>query len=149
MQNCFPHPDAVACMKGGPDAPDLSGQVRFYQERGRVLVAADIDRLPQGNDSGFFALHIHQGGDCGGEGFADTKGHYNPDQEPHPQHAGDLPPLLLCQGGAFLAVRTDRFRVRDILGRTVVIHSRSDDLHSQPAGNVGPKIACGVIHKNK
>ena len=147
MQNCFPRPDAVACMKGGPDAPDLSGQVRFYQERGRVLVVADISGLPQGNDSGFFALHIHEGGDCGGEGFADTKGHYNPDQEPHPQHAGDLPPLLLCQGGAFLAVRTDRFRVRDILGRTVVIHSGSDDLHSQPAGNAGTKIACGVIRQ--
>ena len=147
MQNCFPRPDAVAYMKGGPGAPDLSGQVRFYQERGRVLVVADISGLPQGNESGFFALHIHEGGGCGGEGFADTKGHYNPDQEPHPQHAGDLPPLLLCQGGAFLAVRTDRFRVRDILGRTVVIHSGSDDLHSQPAGNAGTKIACGVIRQ--
>ena len=149
MHNCFPRPDAVACVKGGPEAPNLSGEVQFFQERGRVLVVVNISGLPLGNASGFFALHIHEGGDCGGEGFDHTRGHYNPAQASHPEHAGDLPPLLLCQGGAFLAVRTDRFRVRDILGRTVVIHSGSDDLHSQPAGNAGTKIACGVIHKNK
>lgn len=42
-------------------------------------------------------------------------------------------------------VLTDRFRVRDIIGRTVVIHSGPDDFHTQPAGNAGEKIACGVI----
>lgn len=63
----------------------------------------------------------------------------------HPKHAGDLPPLLACQGSAYLSVKTDRFCVEDILGRTVVIHSDPDDFHSQPAGNAGKKIACGVI----
>lgn len=145
MCNCFPCPDAVACLRGGPDAPALSGQVRFYQESECVLVVADISGLPQGNKAGFFAMHIHEGGDCGGEGFSHTKGHYDPAQMPHPEHAGDLPPLLLCRGGAYLAVRTERFRVRDVVGRTVVIHSGPDDLHSQPAGNSGTKIACGVI----
>lgn len=146
MRNGFPRPDAVACVSGGPEIPELSGQVRFYQERGYVLVVADIAGLPRGNGSGFFALHIHEGGDCGGENFSHTKGHYDPAQMPHPEHAGDLPPLLLCHGGAYLAVRTDRFQVRDVVGRTVVIHSGPDDLHSQPAGNSGTKIACGVIH---
>ena len=111
------------------------------------MVVVNISGLPLGNESGFFALHIHQGGDCGGEDFAHTKGHYNPAQAPHPQHAGDLPPLLLCQGGAFLAVRTGRFSVGDIIGRTVVIHSGPDDFNSQPAGNAVTKIACGVIRK--
>ena len=147
MRSCSPCPDAVAYLRGSSDAPNLSGEVQFFQERGRVLVVVNISGLPLGNESGFFALHIHQGGDCGGEDFAHTKGHYNPAQAPHPQHAGDLPPLLLCQGGAFLAVRTDRFSVGDIIGRTVVIHSGPDDLHSQPAGNAGTKIACGVIRK--
>lgn len=145
MRDCAPRPDAVACLRGGAEAPELSGEVRFYQEKGWVLVVANISGLPQGNSAGFFALHIHEGGDCGGEDFAHTKSHYDPVKAPHPEHAGDLPPLLLCRGGAYLAVRTDRFRVRDIVGRTVVIHDGPDDFHSQPAGNAGKKIACGVI----
>lgn len=110
-------------------------------------MVADVSGLPQGNPSGFFALHIHEGGDCGGEDFLHTQGHYNPAQTPHPEHAGDLPPLLLCRDGAYLAVRTDRFRAQDVVGRTVVIHSGPDDLRSQPAGNAGAKIACGVIRR--
>ena len=65
----------------------------------------------------------------------------------HPKHAGDLPPLMGCQGNAYLAVKTDRFIVHDIIGKTVVIHSDPDDFHTQPAGNAGKKIACGVIRK--
>ena len=145
MRVCSIQPDAVACIKGGPEAPCLSGRVEFYQKNGCVLVTTTVSGLPQNSESGFFALHIHEGGSCSGEGFADTGGHYNPAGAPHPRHAGDLPPLLLCHGGAYLAVQTNRFCVRDILGRTVVIHSGPDDFKTQPAGNAGTKIACGVI----
>lgn len=141
-------PDAVAHIRGGPDAPLLSGEVRFYQSHRNVLVVASITGLPKHNDSGFFALHIHEGGSCSGEGFSATGSHYNPLGTPHPTHAGDLPPLLRCNGGAYLAVRTDRFHVRDVIGRTVVIHSGPDDFTSQPAGNAGTKIACGVIRRS-
>jgi Cu-Zn family superoxide dismutase len=55
--------------------------------------------------------------------------------------------LLWCKGKAFLSVKTDRFSVDEIIGRTIVIHSDPDDFHSQPAGNAGKKIACGVIQK--
>ena len=82
---------------------------------------------------------------CGGAGFPGTGGHFNPAGAPHPAHAGDLPPLLSCGGRAYLAVLTDRFTVADIIGRTVVIHGGSDDFRSQPAGDAGTKIACGVI----
>lgn len=145
MQYCSGHPDAVAVIRGSSEAPHLSGQVRFYQERGRVLVAAKLFGLPRHSKTGFFALHIHEGTACSGENFSATGGHFNPTAQPHPNHAGDLPPLLLCQGGAYLAVRTDRVRVQDIIGRTVVIHSDPDDFHSQPSGNAGTKIGCGVI----
>lgn len=64
---------------------------------------------------------------------------------PHPFHAGDLPPLLSCKGRAYLAVITGRFCVKDVIGRSVVIHAGPDDLHTQPAGNAGAKIGCGVI----
>lgn len=144
MRNRTSCPDAVACIKGGQGAPRLCGEVRFYQARGSVLVTADISGLPQ-DGPGFFALHIHEGGSCAGEGFSDTGGHYNPQNAPHPMHAGDLPPLLRCGDQAYLAVRTDRFCVKDIIGRTVVIHGGTDDFTSQPAGNAGEKIACGVI----
>lgn len=145
MNNHSARPDAVAHIKGGHDAPHLSGEVRFYQHRGSVLVVANISGLPLESDSGFFALHIHEGGSCSGENFADTGTHYNPSNAPHPSHAGDLPPLLSCRGDAYMAVRTDRFCVQDIIGRTVVIHINPDDFRSQPAGNAGTKIACGVV----
>ena len=141
MQSC---PDAIAYIRGNDRFPGLSGEVRFYQKQHFVRIVADIRGLPP-SSSGFFGFHIHEGTDCGGSDFSNTGGHYNPAQVPHPNHAGDLPPLLLCQGDARLCVATDRFRVCQIIGRTVVIHSESDDFHTQPAGNAGVKIACGVI----
>lgn len=138
---------AKAVIAGGNLAPELRGEVEFTRTEGGVLVVARISGLPDGNASGFFALHIHEGGSCGGVNFADTGNHYNPAKQPHPRHAGDLPPLLYCDGDAFLAVMTDRFTVGEIIGRTVVIHNGSDDFRTQPAGNAGTKIACGVIRR--
>ena len=105
------------------------------------MVTANI----RGLEDGFCGFHIHEGGDCGGVDFGDTGGHYNPYWEKHPLHAGDLPPLLFTNGRAYFAVLTDRFRVADVIDRTVVIHSAPDDFRTQPAGNAGKKIACGVI----
>lgn len=127
--------------------PLLSGYVRFYQLPGGVLVEADISGLP-GNADGFYGFHIHNGSACAGAGFSAAGSHYDPANQPHPRHAGDLPPLMAAGGKAYLAVMTDRFSVADILGRTVVIHDRPDDLRSQPTGDAGAKIACGVIERN-
>ncbi|MBQ7922946.1 MAG: superoxide dismutase family protein [Clostridia bacterium] len=138
-------PSAVAYVHGGRDAPELTGEVWLYQKRESVLVVANIEGLPSNNTSGFFALHIHEGNHCTGIDFADTGNHYNPAGSPHPRHAGDLPPLLSCEGRAYLAVMTDRFRLADVVGRTIVIHNGPDDFKSQPSGNAGEKIACGVI----
>ncbi|MBQ7769082.1 MAG: superoxide dismutase family protein [Oscillospiraceae bacterium] len=147
MQYCRKRPDAVARIMGGEEAPQLSGCVRFYQENECVLIKAKISGLPKTNETGFFGFHIHQGRDCSGAGFSRTEGHYNPLGQEHPEHAGDLPPLLSCYGQAYLSVKTDRFSVDEIIGRTVVIHSDPDDFHTQPAGNAGKKIACGVIQR--
>ena len=108
--------------------------------------AVSFKTLPE-NDTGFFALHIHEGGDCGGTDFSDTGGHFNPEAQEHPRHAGDLPPLLSVGGHAFLSVETGRFTPCEVSGRTVVIHGSADDFHTQPAGNAGKKIACGVIRR--
>lgn len=107
------------------------------------MVTADI----YGLEDGFYAFHIHEGLDCGGDQFADSRGHYDPFGTGHPFHAGDLPPLLSSNGRAFLSVITGRFRIPDIIGKTVIIHSAPDDFHTQPSGNAGTKIACGVIRR--
>lgn len=149
MQYCRKSPDAVARINGGVDAPQLSGCVRFYQENGCVLIVAEISGLPGGSETGFFGFHIHQGESCSGMDFSGTGSHYNPTSQAHSKHAGDLPPLLECRGNAYLSLKTDRFSVNEIIGRTVVIHSDPDDFHSQPAGNAGKKIACGMIRKGR
>ena len=137
-------PAACAKVWGGDSYPCLRGIVRFYQLPGGVLLEADVSGLPN-SCSGFLGFHIHEGGSCSGEKFSDTKGHFNPTEKPHPMHAGDLPPLLCAGGKAYLSVLTDRFCLRDVLGKTVVIHNMPDDFHTQPAGNSGEKIACGEI----
>lgn len=137
-------PDAVAQLHGSTAYPGLNGTVRLYQQERHVLVTAHICGLPD-NAVGFFGFHIHEGTSCAGEDFAQTGGHFNPGVLPHPRHAGDLPPLLSCGGEAVMVVMTDRFSVGEVTGRTVVIHDHADDFTTQPSGNSGTKIACGII----
>ena len=141
---CNRRPNARAIIKSDEPYLHVRGEVLFYQEKDGVLVTARISGLPQ-NGAGFYGFHIHEGKSCDGEGFADTGGHYNPDHLPHPSHAGDLPPLLSNHGNAYMTVKTDRFRLRDVIGRTVIIHAGPDDFRTQPSGDAGEKIACGVI----
>lgn len=105
-------------------------------------MTAEVRGLPH---DGFYGLHIHEGGGCGGEDFSQSGAHFNPSGATHPNHAGDLPPLLSNDGMAQMSVLTGRFRVDEIIGKTVVLHSCPDDFTTQPAGNAGQKIACGVI----
>lgn len=133
-------PEATACMVSADGK--FHGYVRFYAQRCGVFVVAELCGLPDG----FHGFHIHEGC-CTGAHFADAGGHFNPDGAEHPNHAGDLPPLLSCGGAAFLAFQTGRFCLQDVLGRAVVIHEQADDFHSQPAGDSGEKLACGIIRK--
>ncbi|MBO5065716.1 MAG: superoxide dismutase family protein [Clostridia bacterium] len=117
-----------------------------------VLVRAEIVCLPTNKDlceSPVFAFHIHEGKACGSlcgdEPFKDAGAHFNPCDCPHPYHKGDLPPLFGANGKAFSMFLTDRFKVADTIGKTVVIHKNSDDFTTQPSGNSGERIACGVI----
>lgn len=141
-------PKAAAWVTGGPDYPQLSGMVYFYRTPyGGVLVEAEVFGLPgvdQPGSSAFFAMHIHEFGNCT-DSFALTGEHFNPQGAPHPDHAGDLLPLLANQGYAWLAFYDKRFTIEQIMGRSVVIHRNADDFTTQPAGNAGQKIACGVI----
>ena len=141
---CNKRPNAKAIIKSDEPYLNVRGEVLFFLERDGVLITAKVSGLPQ-NSSGFYGFHIHEGNDCDGEGFSDAKGHYNPKNRPHPSHAGDLPPLLSNHGNAYMTVKTDRFRLKDVVGRTVIIHGGTDDFRTQPSGDAGEKIACGVI----
>lgn len=144
-------PHAEAIISGGSAYPDISGRVRFYQIAYGVIVVAELLGLPVSDQKckqPIFAFHIHEGNSCTGNSedeFADSKSHYNPGACPHPYHAGDMPPLFGADGMAFSAFLTDRFTVKEVIGHTVILHSAPDDFTTQPSGNAGKKIACGVI----
>lgn len=144
-------PDARAILTGSPDYPGIHGSVSFYQTIDGVVLVAQINGLPSGSEpcaSDVFGFHIHEGNSCTGnreDPFASAGGHYNPHDCPHPAHAGDLPPLFGNHGYAFMAFLTDRFTVKEVVGRTVIIHASPDDFTTQPSGNSGAKIACGRI----
>ena len=148
---------AIAWINGNNDYHNLRGSVKFYKTGyGGVLVVTEVFRLPDdadllraaGNEkSGFFAMHIHENGDCTIP-FDKTGNHYNPYNLEHPNHAGDLPPLLSNNGYAFLVVYDERFSIEDIIGKSVIIHRNADDFMTQPSGNSGNKIGCGVIRRN-
>ena len=145
------YPAAWARLRGSRAYPDLQGTVRFYENSRGVLVVTEVIGLPTPQktcESPIFALHIHEGGSCSGneqDPFADGGMHYNPRGCPHPHHAGDMPPLFGVNGYAFGAFVTDRFTIRDIVGRSVILHGSPDDFTTQPSGNAGEKIACGEI----
>jgi Cu-Zn family superoxide dismutase len=121
---------------------------------GKVYVRIDINGLPSNRKFGF---HVHEKGDCSGD-FSGAGGHFNPGGKPHgPQdspdhHAGDLPNLESNgEGVANGTFTTDQLTVspgpNSVVGRAVIIHEKPDDYRTQPAGNSGPRIACGVIRE--
>lgn len=137
-------------------ARGLHGSVSFYPAGNGTLVVAEVFGLPgtglkAGGKNGVFGFHIHSGSQCTGDEtdpFKNTGPHFNPENAEHPWHAGDMPPLFANAGYAFLVFYTDRFTVPEVVGRTVVIHDMPDDFTTQPAGNSGKKIACGVVKAN-
>ncbi len=146
-------PQAVADIRGSREYPAISGAVQFYQTGEGVIVLAEIMGLPKAEvncHEHIFGFHIHSGTDCGGnmdDPFADAMSHYNPGNLEHPHHAGDLPALFGNCGLALSLFLTNRFSVNEVIGRTVIIHDQPDDFTTQPSGNSGKKIACGVIQR--
>lgn len=147
-------PGAFAIISGGAQYPDIDGVIRLYQTPNGVLTVTEIYGLPisfNSCQSRIFAIHIHEGAFCSGNAadqFYNVGSHYNPYGCPHPYHSGDMPPLFTSGNMAFSAFLTDRFRIEEIIGKTVIIHDRPDDFTTQPAGNAGNKIACGEIQPN-
>jgi Cu-Zn family superoxide dismutase len=129
-----------------------TGHMTFRQMGAEVLLQGTFSGLAPGAHG----LHIHEGGDCGGTEARNAGGHFNPTGARHgspaspAHHLGDLPMLTAGQDG------TARFQARmgglsldaaktSILRRSVIVTARPDDFTTQPAGNSGPPVACGVI----
>jgi Cu-Zn family superoxide dismutase len=143
-------PDAI-CQVAPLGDNLVKGQVSFTQEENDVLVVADLVNLSPGKHG----IHIHQNGDCGGVAGEAAGPHFNPGGKPHGMpgmegsHEGDLGNLIAdSRGYAHMEFRDRLLKLAGdggILGRTVVVHFQADDEVSQPAGNSGARIACGVI----
>lgn len=145
--------DASAEITGSESFPLIKGRVDLYQLKESVLLTAWVTGFPEqtDEDASVFGFHIHEGESCTGnenDPFADALTHYNPNGTEHPRHAGDLPPLFAYRGEAYLCFLTEGFTVAQVVSKAVIIHSDRDDFTTQPAGNAGTKIACGIIHNN-
>ena len=148
---------AVAYVEGGPLRPEIQGTVWFKDVPGGTEVCAEIYGLPPYRPAtngqspiGPHGFHIHEYGSCEignpRDPFQAAGGHWNPRSEPHGNHAGDFPVLFSNHGYAKTCFFTDKFKPRDIIGKSVIIHENPDDYRSQPAGNSGKRLACGEIN---
>jgi Cu-Zn family superoxide dismutase len=129
------------------------GEATFEEVDGKVRVIVFAQGLVPDREHGF---HIHEAGDCSSGDGMSAKGHFNPHGKPHgppattERHAGDLPALKADKGGrAKLDVTVDLISLRpgpaSVVGRGLIIHADPDDYKTQPTGNAGARIACGVI----
>jgi len=129
------------------------GEATFEQVGNKVRVVVFVQGLKPGQEHG---LHIHEAGDCSSGDGMSTKGHFNPFGKPHAhygsaeRHAGDLPPLKANKSGrANVQIDLDIITVTpgpaSIIGRGLIVHADPDDYKTQPTGNAGARIACGVI----
>lgn len=156
MYNWYNEPAAIAHIKGGPLAPQLAGTIFFINVYGGVMVWVEISGLPpyqpaQNNENpiGPHGFHIHERGNCTvgdpQNPFQAAGEHWNPYNQPHGNHAGDFPVLFSNNGYAYMSFFTNRFKVKDVLGKAIIIHQNPDDYRTQPAGDAGKRLACGVI----
>jgi Cu-Zn family superoxide dismutase len=129
------------------------GEATFEQAGDKVRVIVFAQGLRPNQEHGF---HIHEAGDCSSGDGMSAKGHFNPHGKPHgdpksaERHAGDLPSLKAGKDGrAKLDVTVDAVTLgagpASIVGRGLIIHADPDDYKTQPTGNAGARLACGVI----
>lgn len=129
------------------------GEATFEQVGNKVHAVIYVQGLKAGAEHG---LHIHEAGDCSSDDGMSAKGHFNPQGKPHgrpgssERHAGDLPSLKAAKNGrAKVDAQVDLITVtpgaNSIVGRAVIVHADPDDYKTQPTGNAGARLACGVI----
>lgn len=141
-------PNASAVLRGGTSYPDIYGIANFFENpftKG-LIIEIEIENLPSLTPDcpHFLGMHLHEKGDCS-DHFSNTGLHYNPYHQKHPCHTGDFPSLLNNEGYAYLCFYDSFLTLEEVLDRSIIIHVNRDDFTSQPAGDSGEKIACGVV----
>ena len=147
-------PDAVAVMRASTG--ERIGMLRLYSTPdGRLRVAGALTGIPAGPHG----IHMHTVGLCVAPSFESAGGHFNPDRKAHGlenaagPHAGDAPNILAGADGRaevdlVLAGSLDKNRlgyINDADGVSIVVHAAADDQRTDPSGNSGARIACGVV----
>lgn len=129
----------------------VEGTVTFTAVDGGVLIVADVTGLTPGKHG----FHVHEHGDCSAGDASSAGGHYNPTNKKHggpgtaERHVGDMGNLEADKDGKAHYERVDDLMTLNgpdtIVERSIIVHANEDDLTTQPTGNSGPKVACGVI----
>ncbi|MGH8027849.1 MAG: superoxide dismutase family protein [Pseudoxanthomonas sp.] len=132
----------------------VSGKVTLVPMSGGVHLTGTVGGLPPNSTHGF---HIHEKGDCSAADASSAGPHFNPFATAHGKaesgahHAGDMDNVVANNEGVvkldihIAGVTLGGGAVNDIAGRALVVHAAPDDYTSQPAGNAGARVACGVI----
>jgi Cu-Zn family superoxide dismutase len=146
--------NAVAVLSPTKDSK-VSGIVTFEAVQGGVRVVAHISGLTPGKHG----FHIHEYGDCSSENGLSAGGHFNPTNMPHSmpanekRHVGDLGNITAGPDGKAELDYVDPVLAfsgeNSIIGRGVILHEKEDDLKTQPTGDAGGRLACGVIGVKK
>jgi Cu-Zn family superoxide dismutase len=134
----------------------VSGTVTFTEVADGVQVRGEITGLAAGNHG----FHVHEFGDCSAADASSAGAHFNPTNEPHAgpdasaRHVGDMGNVQAdASGKATLEYVDHQISLtndqRSVIGRSVVVHAKADDLKSQPAGDSGARVGCGVIGRAK
>jgi Cu-Zn family superoxide dismutase len=147
--------EKAICILYPTQGNNVSGTITFTQTDKGVKVVADVQGLSQGKHG----FHIHEFGDCSSPDGTSAGGHFNPDSKQHgapmsmTRHMGDMGNLEADESGkAHLEYIDTVIKLtgpNSIIGKSIIVHKGEDDLKSQPAGNSGPRIACGVIGSAK
>jgi Cu-Zn family superoxide dismutase len=131
----------------------VTGNATFTAKDGKVLMKVVVFGLTPGRH----AIHVHEKGDCSAPDATSAGGHWNPSSENHgqwghtPFHHGDIGNLVAnAKGKAVLSIESDLWTIgdgkpSDVVGHAVVVHAKEDDFTTQPTGNAGGRVACGVI----
>jgi Cu-Zn family superoxide dismutase len=129
------------------------GKAVLSEQRGGVRAHVELAGLNPGSEHGF---HVHEKGDCSAADASSAGGHFNPDQTAHgahgspSSHTGDLPSLVADGTGRVMVdLLLENVSLsagpKSLVGRSLVVHRDRDDFVTQPSGNSGPRVACGVI----